>query len=637
MPTIVGFLITGIVCGPHGLGLVSDVNDVQMLANIGIMLLLFSVGMEFSISKLLESKRFFLIGGTLQVFLTTLLGSGIAVFLGQSLGAALFFGFFVSLSSTAIVMRMLEERAESGSPHGRIMLSILIFQDIIVIPMVLLTPMLSGNRTEVDSNFLFATIKGIAILIFVFLSAELAVPRLLHYIAKTRNRELFLLGVLTICSTVAWVSSSAGVSLSLGAFMAGLIISESEYSHEAIGDILPFQDIFTSFFFVSMGMLLDIEFLLHHPLIVLGVALGVMVLKTAIIGSITLLLGMPLRTAVLCGFSLCQIGEFSFVLAKTGMEYQIASEFYYQLFLAVCLMTMALTPLLITLSPRLAVYFSKMPLPPLLKFGLNPIEKQEEDAISDHVIIIGMGLCGRSLARATREAGIPYIILDMNPERVRLEKQRDEPIHFGDATHEAVLHHANLLKAKVVAVAINDPTAAIRIVRKVRRIHPIVHLVVRTNFVQEVKIMYKAGADDVISDEFGSSIEIFSRVLKKYDVHIEDIGRYIIDQRIENYDIQRFLYRDSSLFSGFDKAVDGIATESCKVGSLSPLVGKSIKESNLRSIHGVTVLLIYRGVEIIPNPNASTIIFPGDIFILMGTLDSLFAVTKLFRSVHRSS
>lgn len=634
VPTIVGFLITGVLCGPHGLGLVDEIVDVQTLANVGIVLLLFTVGMEFSIKRLLEYKRFLLIGGVLQVVLTTAVGFCVAYFSSRPLGEAVFFGFLISLSSTAIVMRVLEERGESSSPHGKIILSILILQDIIVVPMVLLTPILSGDVTDFDSSFVFAAVKGVMILFIVFVSAELIVPKLLFYIAKTRSRELFLLGVLTICSTVAWLASSAGVSLSLGAFLAGLIVSESEYSHEAIGDIIPFQDIFTSFFFVSMGMLLDIEFLFEYPLLVLFITIGVILVKSLIVAGVTLLLGMPLRTAILAGFALCQIGEFSFVVAKSGIEYEIATDYHYQLFLAVSLMTMSITPTLIAISPKLASLVTKIPLPPTLKFGLKPIQQQDANVLTDHVIIIGMGMCGKSLSRAAREAGIIYTILDMNPERVRLEKQRGEPIHFGDATHEAVLKHANIQTAKVVALAINDPIAAMRIVKKVRKVNPSVYLVVRTSFVEEVKMMYQAGADDVIPDEFGSSIEIFTRVLKKYDVLIDDIAQYIKDQRSENYEILRMLYREPTMFSDINKGYEDVATESFKVGKLSPLVGRTLARANLRKDYKVTVLLIQRDDRMLSNPPATEVIRARDLLILMGTHEDLSAVAHLFRSKH---
>ncbi|MEC7839534.1 MAG: cation:proton antiporter [Chlamydiota bacterium] len=632
IPSIVGFLMTGVLCGPHGLALVNEVIEVQTLANVGIVLLLFTVGMEFSVKRILEYKRFLLIGGTLQFALTVLAGFGIASILNRPVGESVFFGFLLSLSSTAIVMRMFEERGESVSPQGKVVLSILIFQDILVVPLVLLTPVLAGSEVDFDAALYFTVAKGILILIGVYFSAVWIVPKLLFYIAKTRSRELFLLGVLTICFAVAWLASSVGVSLSLGAFLAGLIVSESEYSHEAIGDIIPFQDVFTSFFFVSMGMLLDIEFIIRSPLLVIFSAIAVVVLKSSIVGFVTLLLGMPIRTAVLTGLALGQVGEFSFVLLKEGIEAGIASDYHYQFFLGVSLISMAVTPWLINFSPRIASYISEMPLPPTLKFGLKPVLHNSESKLCDHVIIIGLGLSGTNLARASREAQIPYTILDMNPETVKQEKERGEPIHFGDATHEAVLKHANILKAKVVAIAINDPLAGLRIVKKVRKLNPTVYLVARTRFVEEVKLMYQAGADDVIPDEFGSSIEIFSRVLNKYDVDSDHIKEFVSDLRSENYEILRVLYREPTVFSNINKAYEEVKTESFKVGRRSPLVGKTLKNTGLRKDYGVTVLMIHRDDQIITNPEAEETLQAKDLVILMGDPQGLSDVVCLFRS-----
>jgi len=634
VPSIVGFLITGVLCGPHGLALVNEVLEVQTLANVGIVLLLFTVGMKFSIKRILEYKRFLLIGGTLQFVLTGIAGFCIALILQRPYGESIFFGCLLSLSSTAIVMRMLDERGESVSPQGKIVLSILIFQDILVVPLVLLTPVLAGSQVELDTALYFTIAKGFFILLGVFFAAEWIVPKLLFYIARTRSRELFLLGVLTICSTVAWLASSAGVSLSLGAFLAGLIVSESEYSHEAIGDIIPFQDIFTSFFFVSMGMLLDIEFFYNSPFLIIFSALAIIFLKSTIVGGVTLLLGMPIRTAVLTGLALGQVGEFSFVLLKEGIEDGIASDYHYQFFLAVSLITMAITPWLIKWSPMVANFVSAMPMPATLKFGLKPILHSSDSKLKNHVVIIGLGLSGSNLSRAAREAEIPYSILDMNPETVRLERQRGEPIHFGDATHEAVLNHANISEAKVVAIAVNDPIAGMRIVKKVRKLGPSVYIIARTRFVEEVKLMYQAGADDVIPDEFGSSIEIFSRVLKKYDVKFENITEFVTDLRLENYEVLRLLYREPTMFSDINKIYDEVKTESFKVGRRSPLVGKSLKDTGLRKDYAVTVLMIHRENKVISNPEAREIIQAKDLIILMGDVSKLSAVAHLFRSLY---
>jgi len=637
IPTIVGFLLTGVICGPHALALVPVKSEVEIFARIGIILLLFTVGMEFSIRRLFEYRRFLLIGGFLQVAVTLLVVFLAADIIGRPYGESIFLGCLIALSSTAIVMRLLEERGETASPHGKVILSVLIFQDLIVVPMVLVTPLLAGEEPDLNFNFYYSIAKGLLVMAATFIGAEFLVPRLLHSIAKTRSRELFLLGVLTICATVVWVASSVGVSLSLGAFLAGLIISESEYSHEAIGDVIPFQDIFTSFFFVSMGMLLDIEFVLDHPFLVFSLAFAVMVLKSGIAGGVTLLLGMPIRTAVLAGLALCQVGEFSFVLARVGIEYKIATDYHYQLFLAVSLITMAVTPSLISLSPKIATYFFKIPLPPTLKFGLKPIVHRPESPLKEHVIIIGFGLTGKNLARAAREAQIPYTILEMDPETVNMERQRGEPIHFGDATHDSVLKHANIKKAKVVAIAVNDPLATVRILKRVRHLNPSLYVILRTGYAEQVKMMYQSGADDVIPDEFGSSIEIFTRVLYKYNVPAEEIERLVNDMRTEGYEVLRVLYREPTAFSQLRSSFSKVFTESFKVGRRAPIVDKTLRESELRSLYKVTVLLIHRGEELISNPEAEERLLAGDLVIAMGSKEQLGAAAHLFLSPHNQS
>ncbi|MCB1111079.1 MAG: cation:proton antiporter [Chlamydiales bacterium] len=632
IPTIVGFLVTGVICGPHGLGVIGDVDDVQVLASIGIILLLFIVGMEFSIKRLLQYKRFFLLGGLMQVILTGGVSFGIAQLIGRPIGESLFLGCLISLSSTAIVMRVLEERGESASPHGKVTLSILILQDVLVVPMVLLTPVMAGVNTNFDITLIYAVTKGVVILVVTFILAELIVPRLLYYIARTRSRELFILGVLTICSTVAWLASNAGVSLSLGAFLAGLIVSESEYSHEAIGDIIPFQDIFTSFFFVSMGMLLDTGYLMAHPFLIATLAISIIFLKSSAMALVTLVLGMPLRTAVLSGIALCQVGEFSFVLIRTGMDFGIGTEYHYQLFLAVSLLTMAVTPTLIHWSPSIANALIHLPIPPTMKFGLKPIIQKSEDRERDHIIIIGFDMGGKNLAHSSREANIPYLILEMDPEIVRLERERGEPIHFGDATHESVLKHANILEARVVAVSLHDPVTAMRIVKQVRKLNPSAYLIVRTRYMEEVRLMYQLGADDVIPDEFGSSVEIFTRVLRKFNIPHEKISDYVQQMRTEGYEMLRLLYREPTVFSEIHKDLRDVSTEAVRIGNNSPLVGKSLKESDLRNNYKVTAILIKRGNDTICNPEANEVLHENDVVVLLGKTKNLAKVIGIFRA-----
>ncbi len=525
IPTVVGFLLTGILSGPHGLGLIKHPEEVQILAEVGVIMLLFAVGMELSIRKMFGEKRFFLLGGLLQVTLTTLVGFLVGKFLDRPLGESIFLGFLLSLSSTAIVLKVLMRREELFTPHGRIVLGILIFQDIIVVPMMLATPLLAGTSELIDHSFLYLLAKGVIVLALIFFAALKIVPKILHLVTKTHNRELFLLTIFAICFSVAWISSLVGLSLALGAFLAGLIISESDYKHQAIGDILPFRDIFTSLFFVSIGMLLDLSFVLANPFTIILLTCGIIVMKVLIVTGTGLVLGMPLRTVVLAACALAQIGEFSFVLAKEGLDLGIGSVYYNQLFLAVAIATMALTPTIIFISHAFTQNILRFSWPLKVVAGIKPVEETEQKTWEHHVVIIGYGLNGKNLTRSCEESNIPYIVLDMNPDTVLTSKDKGIPIYFGDATQDRVLKHVHLDKARVIAIVVNDPTAALHIVEHARRMNKSAYIIVRTRFVEEMKPMFALGADDVIPDEFGSSLEISTRVLCKCDIPMGSIEK----------------------------------------------------------------------------------------------------------------
>jgi len=369
VPATVGFILTGILAGPHLLGLVKAIHEVEMLAEIGVILLLFTIGVEFSFANLLQIRQSVLVAGPIQVAATCLAGLFLGLQFGKTMGEAVFIGFLVSLSSTAIVLKLLQERAEVDTPHGRTSLGILIFQDIIIVPMMLFVPLLAGASENIGVSFLIMLAKGVVIIGLVIASAKWVVPRVLFQIARTGSRELFLLSIVLICISVAWLTAQAGLSLALGAFLAGLIVSETEYSHQALGNILPFRDIFASFFFISIGMLLDVDFLLKNPGIISLLTLGVLLVKAILAGSAALFLKFPLRTAVLVGLALCQVGEFSFILSKVGQSQGLFSGDSYQLFLDVTIITMVATPLMMALAPRAADFILRWPLPQRLKLG----------------------------------------------------------------------------------------------------------------------------------------------------------------------------------------------------------------------------------------------------------------------------
>ncbi|MBW2637607.1 MAG: cation:proton antiporter [Deltaproteobacteria bacterium] len=619
IPSIVGFLITGILAGPQGLGIVGVVHEVKLLAEIGIVILLFTIGMEFSIKKLLSIEKIVLVGGSLQVFLTILAVSLFAGLVGRPLNEALFLGFLISLSSTAIVLKLLQEKADVESPRGKTALGILIYQDIAVVPMMLVTPFIAGAGYFTVQSLIVLALKIMGIIILVVAGAKWIVPNILYRVARTGNREIFLLTIIAICLGVAWLTSGAGLSLALGAFLAGLIISESEYSHQAVGNIIPFRDVFMSFFFVSIGMLLDVGFLLHKPVLIILVTLGLLVLKTATGTLATIILGIPLRIALLTGFTLCQIGEFSFILSETGLGAGLIPEDIYQLFLACTVISMAATPFILSFAPRITGAVLRMPLPERLVSGFYPLSDKVEPVKKEHLVIIGFGVNGRNVARAAEMAVIPYVIIEMNPETVRQEQAQGLPIYYGDATQEAVIRMANIVEARIAVVAINDPAATRRIAEVVRRLGPKVHLIVRTRFLSEMKPLFDLGADEVIPEEFETSVEIFSRVLAHYLIPRDDIERFVTDIRTDGYEMFRGLSRDSTALSPLKLDLSEVEISTFRVTEDSSLAEKTLGRIQLRKKYGISVLAIRRRSEIIYNPSADDWIEPGDILFVLGT------------------
>jgi len=623
LPTIVGFLITGILAGPHGLGFIGDVRDVEILAEAGVVLLLFTIGIELSFARLLQLKRSVLLGGSVQVLATILVTAVIAVKAGYPLGEAVFIGFLISLSSTAIVLRLLQQRAEVESPHGSTTLGILIFQDIIIVPMILAVPLLSGAGAMWGGSFVTFVLKGAGILILVVLCARYIVPFILYQVTRTRNREVFLFSIFFICLAIAWVTASAGLSLSIGAFLAGLIISESQYSHEALGNILPFRDVFTSFFFISIGMLLDIGFVLQQPELAGLIVLGVIVIKAVIAGLAAILLGLPLRTSIIIGLALSQIGEFSFILSESGIEHGILSKESYQIFLAVSVITMAATPFVMLAAPRVADIALRFPLPEKIRSGIRPVPDSPVLKMEDHLVIIGYGLNGRNLARAAGIAGIPYVIIEINPDLVKKGQTKGETIYYGDATNDEVLVHAHIRSARIIVSVINDPAANRRIMELARRMNPGAYLISRTRYVQEVNPLYKLGADEVIPEEFETSVEIFTRVLSKYLVPRDKIEELIAEVRADTYKMLRSPQLEPLFISDLKVRIPDVDIAVLSVHEGSLLVDKSLYELDLRKKYGISVLAIRRDSEILSNPDSSTAFRANDEIYVLGTRDKI--------------
>ena len=621
IPTIIGFLVTGMLAGPHSLGLVADAHEVEALSELGVVLLLFTIGLEFSVREINRMRTPILVGGTVQVFATLAATAAGAMLLGLPPGKAVFMGFLGALSSTAIVLKLLQERAEIDSAHGRATLAILIYQDIMAVLMLLAAPMLSSSHGQNGLDWGLA-LKGLVVLAVLAVAYRWVAPRLLNLVAGTRNRELFTISIAGILLGVAWLTAWAGLSLALGAFAAGLIVAESRYSLQTIGSVLPLRDLFTSMFFVSVGMLLDLGFLAQHPL---AVALGVTVVlagKTFLAGAAALILRYPVRVALAVGLMLSQVGEFSFVLARVGLSLELIGNELFQLMLVVSVVTMLLTPLTMALGSRAAQ-----------KARLGRLDEKHSSGhqqLDGHLLVIGYGINGRNVARAARIAGIPYLVVEMNPATVRQEQQQGEPIIYGDAVNSAVLEHAGLLRAKALVVTLADPVATRRVVATARSMHPGLYIIARTRFLQELEALAELGANEVIPEEYETSVEIFARVLRRFFVPQEEIDSLVAQLRSEAYEMLR---RPTSGHEACELSqfITDVSIATVRVHPGSAVAHATIGELGLRRRHNLTVLAVRRGQAIISDPGADTELWPEDLLVLMAKPERLAEGRGLFK------
>ncbi len=630
LPSILGFLITGVIIGPYGLSLIENQEQVEVLSEIGVILLLFVIGMELTVNQLASIKRTVFYGGFMQVGLTILVAALVYIVMGFPWNEAVFIGFLFSLSSTAIVLKILQDRNEISAPHGRVALGLLIFQDIIVVPMMLFTPILAGGAVDLGREVLLLLLKSGLVVLLTYIAARYIVPRALYVIAKTGNKELFLLSTITLCFAVAFLTASAGLSLAFGAFLAGLIISESEYSYQATSTILPFRELFISFFFISIGMLLELEFFMEHTGMIMLLVLVVFLVKGSIVALVTALLKYPLRTVLLSGLALFQIGEFSFILSRIGIESGILSATMNQYFLSVSVVTMLLTPFVFIFSERIASALLNSPLRKPWKAIVGITDPEDRSRLKDldnHLLIVGYGINGRNLARAARFAKIPYVILELNAQIVKSERMKGEPIFYGDAVHEHILERIKLKKARVVVVAISDPQATKIIVSNIRHLSPSVFLLVRTRYVKETESLLALGADEVIPEEFETSVEIFSRVLSNYLVPVDDVENLVERIRADNYEMFQSKNRLPRTLTS-PKIPDFKITCVRVMADRGEVTGKTIHEVDVRKKFGVNVLAISRKDRIINNITPNQKILKNDLVFISGDQEHIDSFYK---------
>jgi CPA2 family monovalent cation:H+ antiporter-2 len=579
-------------------------------AELGVILLLFTIGLEISFRELLTARRMLVLGGALQLLLTAGAVVAAALLLGLPFSIAAVFGIMIALSSTTIVMSALGERGETGSPHGRFLLSVLIFQDLAVVPVMLLLPLLAGEAPPALGEIPLRLIEGGVVLVGILVSLRWGVPALLYHAAKARSNEVFLFSVVGICVLTVYISGLLGLSFAFGAFLAGLLIADSEFRHEALTLILPFRDIFAGLFFVSIGMLLNTEYLIAQPFLVGGLTLGIIIIKTLPGMLSARALGLSVRPVVIGGLSLAHVGEFSFVIATTALALGILPAGAYQLFLNAAVLSMAAAPFLIQLSraigDRLAAAVPQRGGP------------TEPPPLADHLVIVGYGLSGRKLARIARESGIAYTVIEANPETVRRELAAGEPILFGDAAHPGVLRSAGADRARLLVCVISDPGAVERIVRAARGVNPGLFIAVRVRYAGEVEKLLESGADEVISEEFEALIELVARVLSVYMVPFNEIESYVDRVRTDGYAMFRSLRAPAGAGVNAKGRLYDLDIRTYRVAPGSPLAGIRLEESGLRDRYGATVLAIRREGATITNPPGDQVLLAGDVVVLIG-------------------
>ena len=617
MPPIVGFLAIGAIVGPNALGLVGEEETVSQLAEVGVVVLLFAVGMELPLSQLAKLKRTILIGGGIQIAGTVLSAALVCWLGGIEWSLAVFLGFLLSLSSTAALTKVLVDNGEFATPHGRFAMGIAIAQDLAVVPMILLIPMLVG---EGDSGGVVETLENLALLVLVLGVAKLALPKALALVARTRSRELFVLTLATVCLAMAVVTAHLGMSMALGAFLAGILLADSDFHGHAMAEVEPFRDALASLFFVSIGMLFDGSAIVASPWLVLASLFAVVVGKAAVVAVAAKALGQPAWIRIRSGLLLAQIGEFSFVLAQVGGGTGVLPAQAYKVFLVVAVLSIASTPLLHQLGRWIVTR----------RRGGDHAQVKADDSRTGHAIVVGYGPTGRTLVHTLQSLGLPVVAVEMNANTVRAERSKGVPIEFGDATRASTLKALGLAQARMLVLAVNDVEAAKRIAQIARDIAPHVHVLARAVYIGEVEPLLRAGAKEVVPQELEASVEILARTLLRFLVTSDEIGRQIAQVRAEAGAINKLAGVARVEAAGIADLIPGLGVGIHRVGTGACVIGKKLSEVGFRNRTGCTIVAVRRGHENLPSVSPDTALQANDAVVVIGPKEQLPLADAMF-------
>ena len=613
IPPIVSFIIAGAVAGPAGIGIVKTQDDVEMLAEMGIVLLLFTVGLEFSLTEIRRIWRKVLIGGTLQVALTAVVILALVVAFFGSVSTwrlGLFAGLFVALSSTAIVLQELGTLNQLDSPHGRLVVGVMLFQDLCIVGLLLLVPILSGMTPLSAVPGVLA--KAAAAIGAVALVSKFVLPILFRLVGRSGRREAFPLAVILASIGTAWASSLLGISMALGAFLGGLVLAESEYSHQAYAEIRPLRDILAGLFFISLGMLVDPGVLLTQFPIVIAIALLLVVVKASVATVAFVAAGTTMRVAATAGLDIAQVGEFSFILGRSGREVGLLSGEYWQLLLAASIATMVVTPAVLAVAPRIGSWMA-------LKFRYGSTEEDSSlpGHMSDHVVILGFGMGGQLLARALQQLSTPYVVLDLNGATVRRARRDGEAIFYGDATNEDALRAAGVERAKAVVGVLSDPYAAARAVTAIRSINAVSPIILRTRYKSEAESVMRHGATVAVSEEMEASLEVLAQTFARLDVPGNVIDVLLDSYRRESMGM-RTIRTPGQPLESLPSAISKTPIATHALGDGDWAAGRTLAEVNLRAETGALVIAVQQRGRYITSPPADLQLGVGDVLYLLG-------------------
>ncbi|UOD34853.1 cation:proton antiporter [Deferribacteraceae bacterium V6Fe1] len=624
-PLILGYILAGIIVGPSTTWLtITDTHNIELLAEIGVALLLFALGIEFSLKELKPVKKIALIGTPIQVALTTLFGYYLGRFFGFDKINSIWFGATISVSSTMVVLKTLMRQERLGTLSSRVMIGMLLVQDLAVVPMLIILPQLS-NPQDALSILGYAGIKAAIFLISMFFMGTKIVPKIIKYVASWNSRELFLLSITAMGLGIGYISYIFGLSYAFGAFAAGMVLSESDYGHQALNDIIPLRDLFVLLFFVSAGMLFDPSFLIKHWKMVIAAAILISIIKGTIFSSLALLFKYHNVVPFALGLGLFQVGEFSFVLARAGISTNSISQELYYLILNTAIITMVLTPVISNFTAPLYAWRRKSS----KKEPLHTISIPN-DEISGHVIIAGAGRLGNYIAEILFKFGIEFIIIEMDYRKYQNAKDKNYPIIYGDASQEVILKAAKVENANLMLITIPNIIIGKTIVEQVKNLNNSLHIVARASSIEHLKLLNELGIYEAVQPEFEASLEIARQALVHYDIPRSEIQKFT---DLVRRDLYSSLYENKDNYEELAKlqlASKLFDLTWLKIPDNSSLAGKSINELNIRNLTGVSIIGVLRKGALISNPDKDFIFSVGDNIAIIGNSKQISNFKRLF-------